>query len=152
MSARIPSRRALGRPRRAVLAGLVAAAALGGGGGRRPDEEGLLRRVNAEVNRTIRYEAEPPGRDVVRFGPARGDCEDYAETKRLRLAAAGWPRRDLRVERVSLRDGDCHAVLVATDARGRRWVLDNRVSGIETVEQTGRRYDWDGCAGRGRRR
>ncbi|MBC6982574.1 transglutaminase-like cysteine peptidase [Caulobacter sp. 17J80-11] len=149
MPARSLVRRA---PGLVLRAGLIAAAALTVGAGRRPDDQDLLRRVNAEVNRSIRYEAEPPGQDVVRFGPRRGDCEDYAETKRIRLIAAGWPRRALRVQSVSLRSGECHAVLVAADAQGRRWVLDNRTSGVETVEQTGRRYSWDNCDGRDRGR
>lgn len=106
-----------------------------------------LKRVNAEVNRAITYRAEPKGRgDVVLFGPEFGDCEDYAETKRLKLIVLGWPKRDLRVTDVTVtRDGSCHAVLVAVDPNGRRWVLDNRSGWVETVEQTGRRYAWDGC-------
>lgn len=106
-----------------------------------------LQRVNAEVNRSIAYRAEAdPTRDVVQFGPAFGDCEDYAVTKRLKLIARGWPKRALSVESVAVtRDGSCHAVLVAVDPRGTRWVLDNRTAYVETVEQTGRRYDWRGC-------
>lgn len=103
--------------------------------------------VNREVNRQITYRAEAdPTRDVVQFGPKFGDCEDYAVTKRLRLIVRGWPKRDLAVRRVVVaRTGECHAVLVATDPTGTRWMLDNRTAWVETVEQSGGRYDWRGC-------
>lgn len=102
--------------------------------------EGLdrIRRVNAEVNRAVRY-----GSDWMQHGVADrwssplktlggiGDCEDYAVAKFHILRQAGVAADDLRV--VLLRDrkaGEDHAVLAVR--HGSRWhVLDNRWDTLE---------------------
>lgn len=109
--------------------------------------EGDLDEVNHEVNRSIRWRAEPDGEDVTRFGPREGDCEDYAATKMIRLAARGWRRQDMRLARVTTGARECHAVLLVR-ASGRVMVLDNRYASPQpqaAVAHDG--YRFDDCRG-----
>ncbi|MCB1885106.1 MAG: transglutaminase-like cysteine peptidase [Geminicoccaceae bacterium] len=97
-------------------------AARAGSGARRL---GLLDAVNAGVNRAILPESEPPGADVWRLSPARGDCDDYALTKRERLEASGWPPASLRFATLFTEEDEYHLVLLVETDRG-TLVLDNR--------------------------
>jgi predicted transglutaminase-like cysteine proteinase len=55
----------------------------------------LIRRVNTEVNSTMRQIGR---RDTAwKVGAAEGDCEDFAATKLALLMKAGLPRRALRL-------------------------------------------------------
>ena len=102
--------------------------------------------VNQRVNNAIRYTSDmtqwgtpdewsPPladGRGS--FETGLGDCEDYAIAKYVALRAAGVPARQLRV--LLVRDNIAqleHAVLAA-NADGHWYVLDNRWTGA--VEDT----------------
>lgn len=91
----------------------------------------LLRQVNREVNRAIRLKADKGGPlgDVWSLAPARGDCEDFAITKRHRLIALGWPASALRLTVTRVGSGEGHAVLVVRTDRG-DFVLDNRFSQV----------------------
>lgn len=85
----------------------------------------VLTAVNREVNRVIVRQSDMAqyGRaDVWRVEPAsaRGDCEDYALTKLVRLARMGEPMGGMSIIGVRLRTGEMHAVL---SVRGR--VLDS---------------------------
>ena len=84
-----------------------------------------LSAVNSAVNQRIRPAAE--GVDVWTVGGNRGDCEDYAITKKAQLMAQGWPARSLLVALAWTR-GQQHAVLVVRTTAG-DLVLDNK-SGI----------------------
>lgn len=62
--------------------------------------------------------------DLWSLAPLRGDCEDYAITKRRRLLDAGWPVSALLIAVVRRQPDGLHAVLVVrTD--GGDLVLDN---------------------------
>lgn len=87
--------------------------------------------VHSSVNRLIM-----PMTDLAQYGvkdrwvtdPAshRGDCEDYALTKKARLLALGATQDDLRVVVGHTWRGESHAVLYARDDAGLWWVLDNQ--------------------------
>lgn len=84
----------------------------------------LIERVQHEVNRAIRAEVEPPGRDFWQLSPAAGDCEDYALTKQAALIAAGVPPGSVRLATAELQDGTFHAVTTVETEAG-TLVLDN---------------------------
>ena len=84
----------------------------------------LLERVQAEVNRSLAPQAEPPGRDLWQVGARNGDCEDYALAKQVRLRAAGLPAGAVRLATARLAHGELHAVLTVDTDRG-TLVLDN---------------------------
>lgn len=66
----------------------------------------------------------------------RGDCEDLQLRKRRILAAAGLPRRAMRMTAVALPDGTGHAVLTISTDRG-DIVLDNRTDAVLPWAATG---------------
>ena len=88
--------------------------------------------VNADVNRSIR-----PVTDMQQFGvadrwsvsPRRGDCEDYALTKKARLLGKGWPSSALLIALAVTSRGEEHAVLIARTDHG-DFVLDNLTSAV----------------------
>lgn len=84
-----------------------------------------LRRVQREVNGSIRPVAEPPSRDAWVLEPSAGDCEDFALTKQAALRAAGLPAGALRLATAYTERGEYHTVLTAQTDRG-TYVLDNR--------------------------
>jgi predicted transglutaminase-like cysteine proteinase len=104
------------------------------------DTSGLerIRRVNAGVNRAVRYGSDWLQHGVAdRWSPplktlgAVGDCEDYAIAKFYILRQAGMAAEDLRIVLVRDRQaGEDHAVLSVR--HGGRWlVLDNRWDSLE---------------------
>jgi predicted transglutaminase-like cysteine proteinase len=68
-----------------------------------------------------------------------GDCEDYQILKRKVLAAAGLPRRALRMTVVLDEEAAGHAVLMVRTDRG-EFVLDNKRDAVLLWEQTGYIY------------
>ena len=94
-----------------------------------------LRRVNAEVNRSIRAVSEAGRRDRWQADVAAGDCEDFALTKRRRLIALGWPPRTLRLAVTRTAAGEGHAVLVVSTSKG-DLVLDNRTAAVKRWQST----------------
>lgn len=69
----------------------------------------------------------------------KGDCEDYALLKRVRLAEAGLPRRALLMTVVIDEENAGHAVLMIRTDRG-DYVLDNKRNAILPWSQTGYVY------------
>ena len=108
-----------------------------------PQRWNELNSVNREVNRDIVAEI-TPGDGVTEewvIAPRRGDCKDYAITKRHQLLALGWPSRALLLAEVVVPSGEHHLILVVrlveTDL-----VLDNLTANIRTVAMTYRQYRW----------
>lgn len=108
-----------------------------------PDGWDKIQEVNEAVNRAI-----VPEDDLAHYGRAeywtiptdgRGDCEDYALTKRAALIAEGFPARALRMAVVKTSQGERHAVLtVATDHGA--YVLDNLSRRVLSWDDTD--YQW----------
>ncbi|MGY4478123.1 transglutaminase-like cysteine peptidase [Bradyrhizobium sp. USDA 3364] len=97
--------------------------------------------VNASVNRSIapqRNERGLAGEEWL-INPARGDCNDYAVSKRHELLARGWPMRNLLLSEVVTSWGEHHLVLVVR-AKGGDVVLDNLNAQIRNWSQA--HYRW----------
>lgn len=90
-----------------------------------------LMAVNAFVNRWISPEDQNsnPLNEAWIIAPTRGDCNDYAVTKRYELLKRGWPSSALLLAEVMLATGEHHLVLVVR-ARHGDLVLDNLTSTI----------------------
>ena len=69
----------------------------------------------------------------------RGNCKDYALTKRKLLTDAGFPSQALRIAIVLTGAGERHVVLTVTTNRG-DYVLDNLTGEIRPWSDTG--YAW----------
>jgi predicted transglutaminase-like cysteine proteinase len=97
--------------------------------------------VNASVNRRIAplIGTQKPATKEWSITPSRGDCNDYAVTKRHELLARGWPMRNLLLSEVVLSDGEHHLVLVVR-LKGGDVVLDNLDSEIRSWSQA--TYRW----------
>jgi predicted transglutaminase-like cysteine proteinase len=85
-----------------------------------------LKAVNTAVNSDIIPERNDLGlaAETWLIGPDRGDCNDYAVTKRHELLDRGWPARALLLSEVVTGSGEHHLVLVARTKNG-DLVLDN---------------------------
>jgi predicted transglutaminase-like cysteine proteinase len=126
-------------------------------------ERKLMVEVNREVNQDIIYLSDRENygwldvpvteprfrRPLRRFMPlARyGDCEDFALTKKQRLAARGLDASRLFVVRAKIPTGDgdgfkCHAVLVVPEGR-EWWVLNNSDNRIKPASFLMKWWDWD---------
>ncbi len=96
--------------------------------------------VNRRVNKSLRavtdldHWAVPDRWDLAEDGA--GDCEDYQLLKRKLLAAAGLPRRAMRMTVVIDEKGEGHAVLTLVTDRG-DIILDNKTSTVLPWRQTG---------------
>jgi predicted transglutaminase-like cysteine proteinase len=90
------------------------------------DRRAELAAVNATVNRIIAPQRKSA--NVVEanwvISPSRGDCNDYAVTKRHELQARGWPTSGLLLAEVITSWGEHHLVLVVSTREG-DFVLDN---------------------------
>ena len=97
-----------------------------------------LREVNTAVNASIRAtpDARGPLGDVWSLSPVKGDCDDYAVTKRHRLIAMGLPVGSLRLVVAMTQGGEGHAVLLAKTEQG-DIVLDNRSSRLRSWRESG---------------
>jgi predicted transglutaminase-like cysteine proteinase len=82
--------------------------------------------VNADVNHGIIPERNELGLAGERWviSPARGDCNDYAVTKRHELLMRGWPSRALLLAEVATSWGEHHLILVIHVREG-DFVADN---------------------------
>jgi predicted transglutaminase-like cysteine proteinase len=91
-----------------------------------------LKEVNNTVNEDIVPERNELGLAGEKWliGPDRGDCNDYAVTKRHQLLNRGWPARALLLSEVVTRSGEHHLVLVVRTKSG-DLVLDNMTSQIK---------------------
>ncbi|MCP3472164.1 transglutaminase-like cysteine peptidase [Bradyrhizobium sp. CCGUVB1N3] len=85
-----------------------------------------LKEINQVVNREIIPENNELGLAGEKWliNPARGDCNDYAVSKRHELLARGWPARTLLLAEVVVSSGEHHLVLVVRTRTG-DLVLDN---------------------------
>ncbi|HTO66325.1 MAG TPA: transglutaminase-like cysteine peptidase [Bradyrhizobium sp.] len=102
----------------------------------------LLNRVNRSVNAAITPTLKTYGTNIEdrwTIAPARGDCNDYAVTKRHELIADGVPARVLRLSVVKTASGIGHLVLVVATTKG-DLVLDNLTDAIRPWQRTG--YEW----------
>lgn len=90
-----------------------------------------LKDVNKIVNSAIVPERNTEGLAGEKWliNPARGDCNDYAVTKRSELLERGWPARSLLLSEVVTSWGEHHLVLVVRTSAG-DLVLDNLTSQI----------------------
>jgi predicted transglutaminase-like cysteine proteinase len=94
----------------------------------------LLKKVNQRVNGSIRYTAERV--DKWSLNPARGDCEDFALSKRSALIRQGVPPGALRIAFTYTRRGVPHAVLIVRTSDG-DLVLDNVNKKVMTLAASG---------------
>ncbi|MBB4380708.1 transglutaminase-like cysteine peptidase [Bradyrhizobium sp. SBR1B] len=100
-----------------------------------------LREINRSVNRAIgpaRNELGLAG-EVWTINPARGDCNDYAVSKRHELLRRGWPSRVLLLSEVIVNSGEHHLVLLVRTRSG-DLVLDNLTPQIRPWSRTP--YRW----------
>jgi len=97
-----------------------------------------LRRVNSDVNRTIKPRYDTVGTDVWSVNATSGDCEDYVVAKRRALIKAGIPASALRIAYTKTRAGEGHAILLVK-TNGSSLVLDNLTAAIKPLSQTGYR-------------
>src|SRR5262249_18436940 len=100
-----------------------------------------LRDVNAKVNDAIRPQPNLGGVATEEWliNPTKGDCNDYAVTKRHMLLSRGWPSRALLLSEVKLGSGEHHLVLVVRASSG-DFVLDNLTSRMQVWNRTP--YQW----------
>ena len=91
-----------------------------------------LKEVNKAVNQDIIPERNELGLagETWLISPDRGDCNDYAVTKRHELLDRGWPARVLLLSEVVVNSGEHHLVLVVRTKSG-DLVLDNMTSQIK---------------------
>jgi predicted transglutaminase-like cysteine proteinase len=91
-----------------------------------------LKEVNKAVNEDIIPERNELGLagETWLISPNRGDCNDYAVTKRHELLDRGWPARALLLSEVIVSSGEHHLVLVVRTKSG-DLVLDNLTSQIK---------------------
>ncbi|MDF0494638.1 transglutaminase-like cysteine peptidase [Bradyrhizobium yuanmingense] len=85
-----------------------------------------LKAVNRAVNSAIAPQPNELGLagEEWTVNPDRGDCNDYAVSKRHELLQRGWPARVLLLSEVLTSSGDHHLVLVVRATTG-DLVLDN---------------------------
>lgn len=103
--------------------------------------EAELATINSAVNRAIvpEYQSSSPLSEAWLIAPQRGDCNDYAVTKRHELLARGWPASSLLLTEVVTSTGEHHLVLIARMREG-DFVLDNLNPAIRHWSMTG--YRW----------
>lgn len=102
---------------------------------------GELVTINRDVNHAIipQRHVDDKSYDTWRIAPARGDCNDYAVTKRHDLLARGWPSRALLLAEVVTSWGEHHLVLIVRTA-AEDFVLDNLSPNIKVWSKTP--YQW----------
>ena len=85
-----------------------------------------LKEINKAVNATIVPEVNTAGLAGEKWliNPSRGDCNDYAVSKRAELLKRGWPARALLLSEVVTTWGEGHLILVVRTSVG-DLVLDN---------------------------
>lgn len=91
-----------------------------------------LREVNRSVNQDIVPERNERGLagEAWLINPNRGDCNDYAVSKRHELLQRGWPAHALLLSEVVTNSGEHHLVLVVRTRSG-DLVLDNLTAQIK---------------------
>lgn len=98
-----------------------------------------------EINRRVNLAIEPARNELGLAGeawiinPARGDCNDYAVSKRHELLRRGWPARVLLLSEVVVSSGEHHLVLLVRTGSG-DLVLDNLTPQVKPWSRTP--YRW----------
>ena len=106
------------------------------------DKSQLLDRVNHEVNAAIGPGSKSYGKNLQEgwtIAPLRGDCNDYAVTKRHELLRSGLPAKALRLAVVVTKSEGGHLVLLVATTKG-NLVLDNLTDEIVPWQTTD--YQW----------
>jgi predicted transglutaminase-like cysteine proteinase len=100
-----------------------------------------LENINRNVNSSIYPERNENGLAGEKWllSPVRGDCNDYAVTKRHQLIARGWPARAVLLSEVVTVSGEHHLVTIVR-TNGGDLVLDNLTDQIMPWSRTG--YRW----------
>jgi predicted transglutaminase-like cysteine proteinase len=100
-----------------------------------------LVKVNQDVNRAIHPEANFGGVTDEEWlvAPHRGDCNDYAVTKRHELLVRGWPSHSLLLTEVIIASGEHHLVLVVRTSED-DFVLDNLTHDVRSISLID--YEW----------
>lgn len=99
--------------------------------------------VNRSVNASIApVKGEAAFDDKWLVAPLRGNCNDYAVTKRHDLLRKGWPSSSLRLAEVTLNTGTHHMILVA-DIDGVLFILDNLDPEVLSLALTKSGYYWN---------
>ncbi len=100
-----------------------------------------LENINRTVNSSIHPERNLDGLAGEKWllSPVRGDCNDYAATKRHQLITRGWPARDVLLSEVATVSGEHHLVTVVR-TNGGDLVLDNLTDRILPWSRTP--YRW----------
>jgi predicted transglutaminase-like cysteine proteinase len=100
-----------------------------------------LENINRDVNSSIHPERNEDGLAGEKWllSPVRGDCNDYAVTKRHQLITRGWPARTVLLSEVVTVSGEHHLVTVVR-TNGGDLVLDNLTDQIMPWSRT--RYRW----------
>lgn len=104
-----------------------------------PAVRDTLRRVNRDVNAEIQPDgslSNVTGTQDWDISPARGDCNDYAVTKRHVLVSAGFPTSAVRLANVMTAEGEDHMIVVIK-AKGGDLVLDNLFPDVVLLRKTG---------------
>ena len=96
---------------------------------------GILDTVNRRINRTI-VPRNDPDADVWDGSVTRGDCEDFAISKRRALVRAGLPPSALKITVVTTKSGKGHVLLTVVTSIG-ELALDNLTDEILPLRQTG---------------
>jgi predicted transglutaminase-like cysteine proteinase len=102
----------------------------------------LLKRVNHRVNVSIVSKSKAYGsslEDTWTIAPDRGDCNDYAVTKRHELLRRGFPSSALRLSVTKTAAGIGHLVLVVVTTKG-DLVMDSLADAIQPWQTTD--YQW----------
>jgi predicted transglutaminase-like cysteine proteinase len=99
--------------------------------------------INAMINAVIAPKAGDPAIDSDwLIGPAEGNCNDYAVTKRHLLLEAGWPASALLLaEVVRVTTGEHHLILIVRGTNS-DFVLDNLRPFIVGLAETRDDYLW----------
>ena len=123
-------------------------------------ERALIREVNSDVNRDIRYLPDKDNYGWLDFAvveprihkplmrglpPARyGDCEDYALTKKKRLTDRGIHPSRLFIARATVptSEGIERHVVLAIPEGSEWWILNNWDNGIEPASHLAKWWDW----------
>jgi predicted transglutaminase-like cysteine proteinase len=100
-----------------------------------------LRDVNNTVNKNIAPQPNLLGLagEEWLINPDRGDCNDYAVSKRHMLLKRGWPARALLLSEVKTASGEHHLVLVVRSDKG-DLVLDNMTRVVKDWNRVP--YEW----------
>jgi predicted transglutaminase-like cysteine proteinase len=106
-----------------------------------PERWEILKQVNNQVNESIVPERNTEGLAGEKWliNPSRGDCNDYAVTKRSELIKLGWPARSLLLSEVVTQWGEHHLIVVVRTSKG-DLVLDNMASQIRQWSKVP--YQW----------